>query len=244
MKLNKIIFAGLCFSFAVSAFTQEQRVQRRSDSASSKSETSVEDEYLNDVDGIVIMSLVESDEYDNKLVAMNFLEEAVKNGNASEDVMEALNHLAGEGIASQTRLNGRVMNNFPDIRRRACLALGKVKTEQAKNYLVKVTVADNEPMVVAAAVSSLGEIGLDNDTVVDAISFANRRNQILNPTSSLAYEVLEAYSKLAANTENKKIIINSISQIAADYHYVTPVRNKALKLLKTISDSGKASDGK
>ena len=218
MKLNKIIFAGLCFSFAVSAFTQEQRVQRRSDSASSKSETSVEDEYLNDVDGIVIMSLVESDEYDNKLVAMNFLEEAVKNGNASEDVMEALNHLAGEGIASQTRLNGRVMNNFPDIRRRACLALGKVKTEQAKNYLVKVTVADNEPMVVAAAVSSLGEIGLDNDAVVDAISFANRRNQILNPTSSLAYEVLEAYSKLAANTENKKIIINSISQIAADYH--------------------------
>lgn len=244
MKLNKIIFAGLCFSFAVSAFTQEQRVQRRSDSASSKSETSVEDEYLNDVDGIVIMSLVESDEYDNKLVAMNFLEEAVKNGNASEDVMEALNHLAGEGIASQTRLNGRVMNNFPDIRRRACLALGKVKTEQAKNYLVKVTVADNEPMVVAAAVSSLGEIGLDNDAVVDAISFANRRNQILNPTSSLAYEVLEAYSKLAANTENKKIIINSISQIAADYHYVTPVRNKALKLLKTISDSRKSSDGK
>ena len=244
MKLNKIIFAGLCFSFAVSAFTQEQRVQRRSDAASSKSETSVEDEYLNDVDGIVIMSLVESDEYDNKLVAMNFLEEAVKNGNASEDVMEALNHLAGEGIASQTRLNGRVMNNFPDIRRRACLALGKVKTEQAKNYLVKVTVADNEPMVVAAAVSSLGEIGLDNDAVVDAISFANRRNQILNPTSSLAYEVLEAYSKLAPNTENKKIIINSISQIAADYHYVTPVRNKALKLLKTISDSGKSSDGK
>ena len=92
--------------------------------------------------------------------------------------------------------------------------------------------------------SKNGEIGLDNDTVVDAIAFANRRNQILNPTSSLAYEVLEAYAKLAANTENKKIIINSISQIAADYHYVTPVRNKALKLLKTISDSGKSSDGK
>lgn len=239
MKLNKIAFIGLCFSATATVFVYAQS------GSSAKSETSVEDEYLNDIDGVVITSLVESDEYDNKLVAMNFLEEAVKKGNPSEEVMSALNHLAGEGIASQTRLNGRVMNNYPDIRRRACLALGKVKTEQAKNYLMQVTIADNEPMVVAAAVSSLGDIGLDNDAVVDAISFANRRNQIMNPTSSLAYEVLEAYGKLAAGTENKKMIINSISQIAADYHYVTPVRNKALKMLKTFSsDSGNSSSGK
>ena len=100
------------------------------------------------------------------------------------------------------------MNNYPDIRRRACLALGKVKTEESKNYLVKVTLAENEPMVIAAAVNSLGEIGINgNDEVVDAIAYANRRNQILNPTSSLAFEVIEAYEKLAENTNNKKIVI-------------------------------------
>ena len=76
---------------------------------------------------------------------------------------------------------------------------------------MKVALAENEPMVISAAVNSLGEIGINsNDEVVDAISFANRRNQILNPTSSLAFEVIDAYAKLADNTENKKIIIDSL----------------------------------
>ena len=116
---------------------------------------------------------------------------------------------------------------------------GKVKTEESKNYLLKVACAENEPSVIAAAVNSLGEIGINNgDEVVDAISFANRRNEILNPTSSLAFEVIDAYEKLADVTENKKIIIDSLARIAADYHYVTPVRNKALNLLKKMKDTG------
>ncbi len=242
MKMTKkLVLAAGCIFMASLIFAQEQKVQK-ANSTSSKSETSVEEEYMSDVDGVVILSLAQSDEYDNKLVAMQFLEEAVNNGNTSPDVMKALNQLAGEGITSQARTNGRLMNNFPDIRRRACLALGKIKTEESKNYLVKVALAENEPMVISAAVNSLGEIGINsNDEVVDAISFANRRNQILNPTSSLAFEVIDAYEKLADGTENKKIIVDSLSKIAADYHYATPVRAKALKLLKSISGSDSSS---
>ena len=245
MKINKKSFTVfLCTMFCVSVFAQEQSVVRKSSTTENKkTETSVEQEYLSDVDGVVILSLAASDEYDNKLVAMQFLESAVENGNTSEDIMKALNQLAGEGISKQSRTNGRLMNNYPDIRRRACLALGKIKTEQSKEYLVQVTLAENEPMVIAAAVNSLGEIGFNNnDEVVYAISFANRRNQILNPTSSLAFEVLDAYEKLAPSTENKKIIVDSVAKIAADYHYVTPVRNKAVKLLKTISDASNSSN--
>lgn len=243
---KKAVFAASVLSISSFLFAQEQTVQRAS--SSSKSETSVEEEYMSDVDGVVILSLAQSDEYDNKLVAMQFLEEAVEGGNASPDVMKALNQLAGEGTNTQARTNGRLMNNFPDIRRRACLVLGKVKTEEAKNYLVKVALAENEPMVISAAVNSLGEIGINGkDEVVDAIAFANRRNQILNPTSSLAFEVVDAYAKLAETTENKKIIVDSLATIAADYHYATPVRTKALKLLKSLSDSSgssNASNGK
>ena len=245
MKINKKSFTVLlCTILCVSLFAQEQSVVRKSSTTENKkTETSVEQEYLSDVDGVVILSLAASDEYDNKLVAMQFLESAVENGNTSEDIMKALNQLAGEGISKQSRTNGRLRNNYPDIRRRACLALGKIKTEQSKEYLVQVTLAENEPMVIAAAVNSLGEIGFNNnDEVVDAISFANRRNQILNPTSSLAFEVLDAYEKLAPSTENKKIIVDSVAKIAADYHYVTPVRNKAVKLLKTISDASNSSN--
>lgn len=239
MNRKTAAFVSL-FALCAGVFAQEQSVRKQS---SSKNETSVEQEYLSDVDGVVILSLAQSEEYDNKLVAMQFLEAAVENGNASEDVMKALNQLAGEGISTQSRQNGRLINNYPDIRRRACLALGKVKTEESKNYLVKVTLAENEPMVIAAAVNSLGEIGINNgDEVVDAISFANRRNMILNPTSSMAFEVVDALGKLAPSTENKKIIIDTLAKIAADYHYATPVRNKALKLLKSMNDPSSSSN--
>ena len=243
MKMTrKVVLAAGCLALTSFAFAQEQSVQKAQNSKTTKSETSVEEEYMSDVDGVVLLSLAQSDEYDNKLVAMQFLEEAVDGGNTSPEILKALNQLAGEGINTQARTNGRLVNNFPDIRRRACLTLGKIKTEESKNYLVKVALAENEPMVISAAVNSLGEIGINsNDEVVDAISFANRRNQILNPTSSLAFEVVDAYAKLAENTENKKIIVDSLSKIAADYHYATPVRTKALKLLKQLSDTSGSS---
>ena len=109
--------------------------------------------------------------------------------------------------------------------------------------LIDIATADNEPMVIAAAVKSLGEIGINNnDETVDAIAFANKRNQILNPTSSLALEVLNAFEQLADSTENKKTMIDAVARISTDYHYVTPVRQKAYKLLKSLSSN--SSDSK
>ena len=209
---------------------------------SKESETNVENEYLTDVDGDIIMSLATSDELDNKLVALQYLQNAIEEGNTSDLVIKALDQLAGEGITSQTRTAGRISNNFPEVRRQACLLLAKIPTEHSKNTLVNIAIADNEPMVIAAAVQSLGTIGInDNDETVEAIAYANKRNQVLNPTSSLAMEVLCAYEKLADSTQNKKTLLNSISMISADYRYVTPVRQKAYKLLKQMSSQSSTS---
>ena len=79
----------------------------------------------------------------------------------------------------------------------------------------------------------------NNDETVEAIAFANRKNQTLNPTSSLAMEVLNAYEALAETTQNKKAIIDSVARISTDYHYVTPVRQKAYRLLKKLSQEAK-----
>ena len=234
MKLSRKVFiASAMLLVSVCAFAQEK-------------ETSVESEYLNDVDGDIIMTLAESDEYDNKLVAIQYLQSALDDGNTSDAVIQALDRLAGDGLTTQNRTNGRLTNNFPEIRREACKLMAKVPTEHSKNMLISIAVADNEPMVIAAAVKSLGEIGInENDEAVDAIAFANRRNQVLNPTSSLALEVLNAFEMLADKTENKKTMIDAVARISTDYHYVTPVRQKAYKLLKKLSssnDSKKSSD--
>ncbi len=226
MKLSRKVFAASAMMLLAGfAFAQEK-------------ESSVESEYLNDVDGDIIMTLAESDEYDNKLVAIQYLQAALDDGNTSDAVIQALDRLAGDGLTTQNRTNGRLMNNFPEIRREACKLMAKVPTEHSKNMLISIAVADNEPMVIAAAVKSLGEIGInENDEAVDAIAFANRRNQVLNPTSSLALEVLNAFEMLADKTENKKTMIDAVARISTDYHYVTPVRQKAYKLLKKLSSS-------
>ncbi len=237
MKLSKkVLISSAILMLSGLVFAQTSQVQRKN--AESEKETSVESEYLNDVDGDIIMTLAESDEYDNKLVALQYLQSALDDGNTSDAVIQALDRLAGEGLTTQSRTNGRLSNNFPEIRREACKLMAKVPTEHSKNTLISIAVADNEPMVIAAAVRSLGEIGINNnDETVDAIAFANRRNQVLNPTSSLALEVLNAFEMLGDSTENKKTMIDTIARISTDYHYVTPVRQKAYKLLKTLSSS-------
>ena len=245
MKVSKKVLLSslfICTVFFVAA--QEKQVQKK-DNQSSEKETSVESEYLNDIDSDIITTLADSDDYDNKLVALQYLQSAIEGGNTSDAIIQALDKLAGEGLTSQSRTNGRLTNNFPEIRRQACLLMAEVPTEHSKNTLISIAVADSEPMVIAAAVKSLGDIGINNnDETVEAIAFANRRNQVLNPTSSLALEVLNAYEILADSTENKKTIIDSIARISTDYHYVTPVRNKAYKLLKSLSSSSSSDNNK
>lgn len=208
-------------------------------------ESSVEDEYLNDYDSVVVLGLAKSNEYENKQFALKMVQNAINNGNVGPEIMEAVEQLAGEGLNTQTRTNGQLINNFPDIRREACLLMGKIKTEESKTFLLQVALTETEPSVIAASVNSLGNIALNkNDEVVNAISYMSRRFQILNPTNSLASEVIDCYEKLLDSTENKKTIVDSLTQIASDYHFKTDVRKRALKLMKSVnSGSSNNSSG-
>ena len=208
-------------------------------------EKSAEEDYLSTVEDVVITELANSDERDNKLVALQYLENAVEEGRVSPDMMVALDHLAGEGINTQSRQSGRLVNNYPDIRAKACDLLAKVPSEESKTTLKNIALADNEPMVITAAVRSLGEIGMnDNDDVVNTIAWANKKNAVLNPTSSLALEVLIAYEKIADKVQDKGSMIQSVGQIATNYHYVKPVRDRALALLKTLQSGNNNSKKK
>lgn len=245
MKITKKLFLIAALSaFASMIFAQEQSVQRKT---YTEKETSVENEYLNDIDSDIIMGLATADDLDNKLVALQYIQNAIEDGNVTPTIVEALDQLSGEGIVSQARTNGRLVNNYPEVRRQSCLLMSQIPTEHTKNQLIDIAIADNEPMVIAAAVKSLGDIKPEQaDEVIAAIAFANKRNQVLNPTSSLAYEVLVAFEQLAPLAENRKEMIDCITRISTDYHYNTVVRNKAYKLLKTLSNtsSSKKVDAK
>ncbi len=201
-----------------------------------ESEMTVEQAYLSSVEDIIVKELVATEGRDNKLVALQYIESAIDAGRNSADMHASLDILAGEGTFSQSRTEGRLSNNYPDIRQKACELLGRLGTPEAKDTLVKVTLADNEPMVVSAAIRSLADIGLnEEDDVISTIAWTARRFDILNPTSSLALEILNAYEKLAPTVKNSQEMINSIANIATNYAYVTPVRNRAYEVLRNVT---------
>ena len=238
MKFIRTITALSCFLFAAGAVSAQSDGNKRS-------ETTVEQDYLSNVEDVIITELAASDDYDSKLVALQYLENAIGEGRASPDMVAALDSLAGEGVNKLSKTNGRLMNNYPDIRTKACELLGEIPSEQSKHTLISVATDDREPMVVSAAIRSLGNIGMnDNDDVVSMIEFVHRRYAALNPTSSLALEVLIAYEKLAPTVTDRNAMVQSISEIATNYKYVTPVRTKALDLLKSIKTADKNSDSK
>lgn len=234
MKLLKTIAYGACFMLiGTVAFAQSQSMK-------SSNETSVEDIYLNSVQDVIITELANSQDYDNKLVALQYLEDSVKGGKVSDEQKAALKSLAGEGITTRVRQNGRLMNNFPDIRAKACDLLGEIKTEDSKNALLTILTEDAEPMVASAAVRSLGNIGINNnDEVLSAIEFIQHKYAALNPTSSFAFEILDAYEKLAPTAQDKRSMIESVTEIASNYRFATPVRLKALTLLKNLQSENK-----
>lgn len=224
MKVTKFIAVGTLFLAMTGAVF-----------AQSRTETTVEDEYLSSIEDVIITELTASPEYENKVLALQYLENALNEGRTSPDMVSALKSLAGEGVTTKARTNGRLMNNYPDIRKKACELLGQVATEDAKNTLVQIISDDQESMVVAAAVHSLGDIGLnENDEVVGAIEFLQRRYAALNPSSSLALEILFAYEKLADTVQDRSPMIESIAAIAANYRFATTVRTKAYDLLRSL----------
>ena len=174
---NKLLFIIFFVAISFSAFTQEKR--------NDESLMTVEEAYLNSIEGVIIKEMVSSEGRDTKLVALQYIQDAIEKGKVSQDIERALDSLATVGLSTVIYENGRAMNNYPDIRIKACELLGKMGTKEAMKTLVRVMYADNEPSVVTAAVHSIGELGFnDGDEAVDMINWINRKFDVINPTSA------------------------------------------------------------
>jgi hypothetical protein len=221
MEIKKIFVAAAaaCLLAAPAATTQEM---------------SVEESYLQEsIENMIIREQSVAIGRDMKLVALEYIGEAIGHGNTSDDVRNALEYLALEGLTNQTRENGRMINNFPDVRARAVTYLGEVGTPEAKNALLKVMLADPEPMVLTEAVKSLAKIGLnENEETANTISWVVTRFDVLNPDNLLALSALEAFETLAEKNGGLKdpSALRTIMRIA-DGRYITPVKDRARQLI-------------
>jgi hypothetical protein len=231
MNIFKRIFM-FSVVFAVVAVLAGAQSQSRS------REMSVEESYLQEsVELMIIREQSRAESRDMKLVALTYIGEAIDRGNTGEEVRAALEYLGTEGIVNQTRENGRLVNNYPDVRTKAATYLGQLGTPEAKDSLIKMCLADNEPMVLTEVVKSLAKIGInDNDETVNAISWIVTRFDVLNPDNLLALSALEAYEKLAEANGGIKdpSAVRTIMRIA-EGNYIRPVQDRAKELLATFN---------
>ena len=232
-----VVLCALFILGAVSfAAAQSGTAPAATQPASGTGERTVEEAYLQaSMENMIISEQSHSDSRDMKRLALTYAEDAIKRGHKSDEIRQSLEYLALEATLSPTRDAGlgRVLNDYPDIRADACRFLGEFGTVEAKDALLKVALSDQEPMVLAAAVRSLGKIGMnDNDEVAITISYVINRFDVLRPDNTLAFECLVALDKLAAKGGGIKDqgTIRAIMKIATG-NYITIVKQKAKDVL-------------
>ncbi|MDR2133591.1 MAG: HEAT repeat domain-containing protein [Treponema sp.] len=220
--------------FAVSALGGQTSSDSRSGSGE---EMSVEESYLQEsVELMVIRETSRSDSRDQKLIALEYIGNAIDRGNTGEEIRSALEYLSMEGVMSKARENGRLVNNFPDVRRQAAKYLGDLGSPEAKNTLLKICVADPEPMVIQEAVKSLGNIGLnDNDETISTIAWIVTRFDVLNPDNLLALSAIEAFDKIAEKNNGIRDpnAIRVLIRIS-EGPYIKPVQERARQTLTNL----------
>jgi hypothetical protein len=202
-------------------------------------EKTVEEAYLQEsLEAMVIKEQAQSETREMKDIALKYAKQAIDGGRRSEEVRKSLEYLALESTNTIIRSGGlgRPTNNFPDIRMKACEYLGEFPSVESKDALIKVVRSDNEPMVLSAAIRSLGRIGMnDGDEVTQDIAFIIRRFDVLYPDNSLAFECLIALGRIAEKNGGIKdpAALQAVIRIATG-NYIGPVKDLAKETLSRL----------
>jgi hypothetical protein len=208
-------------------------------STSTDGEMSVEESYLQQsIENMIIRDQSRSGGREEKMIALDYIEDAISRGNVSEDVRIALEYISMEGLTNKTMENGRLINNFPDIRKRAVADLGNIGTPEAKNTIIRLVIAESEPMVLTEAFKSLAKIGInENGETVNAIAWVvNRFESGIVGDEQMALSALEAFEILADKNSGavNNTVITTISRIATSSHYNRIIRDQARMVLDKL----------
>jgi HEAT repeat protein len=204
-------------------------------------ELTIEELYLQNAEIRIIREQAASQDRDMKLLALENVQEMLDGGKLSTGAPEAhfvLDYLSGEGLSHQVTENKRLINYYPEVRRRAVNLLGQLGGENSQQTLVTVLYNDIEPMVMAEAAYALGQLGSnENNEVSQAIANVILIQDGVTPDNNFAFASLLAFEKLAAANGglNDSTAFEAIIRIAQG-NYIKKVRLKAVQVLDKLRD--------
>jgi hypothetical protein len=237
MKANRVMltFLILCF-IAAAGWAQNGEGQ-------GQGPATIEELYLSqDIELQILRSQALAADRESKLLALQSVRSMVENGALTpqnEGAFIILQSLAGEGTFREVRSGGRVINNYPEIRRQATSLIAEIGGETAKNVLVRIAREDNEPMVLAEAVYGLGTIGLNENNEVSGqiVQILRVQNASETPDNNLAFASILALEKLASQAEpplDPEIV--SVLLETASAPYIRTVRRRAVEAIVNIRE--------
>ena len=218
--------------FAVMALPAQNRSDR---------EMSVEESYLQEsIEMMIIRETARADTREAKFIALEYIADAIDRGSTNDDIRQTLEFLSREGRRTVARENGRVTNNFPDVRRQSAKYLGLLGTEEAQKVLLDITQIENEPMVLQEAIKALGDIGINNNNETIAnIAWVVRKFDNTNPDNLMAIATIDAFEKIARKNDglNSPEAIQTLIRIS-EGQYIKPVQERARQLLAELRTYG------
>jgi HEAT repeat protein len=247
--MRSSVRATLAFSLAAVFFVSMAPVAWAQSTQASGGERTVEEAYLQEsLETMIIREQAYSDNAGMKRVALKYIKQAIENGRKNDEIRKSLEYLALEttNVVTRSAGLGKPTNNFPDIRTTACEYLGEFPSVESKNALIRVTLGDDEPMVLSAAIRSLGKIGMNEDEeVTQVISYIISRFDVLGPDDSLADDALDAIVAIAEKNNGLKdpTAIKAVMKIASG-NYISRVRQKASDVLDKLRKYQAAANSK
>jgi HEAT repeat protein len=189
---------------------------------------------------MIIRETARASTREQKLISLEYIRDALDRGSTNDEIRQTLAFLSSEGRSTVTRESGRIVNNFPDVRRQAVRYLGQVGTEEARQSLIEVLQNESEPMVLQEAIKSLGDIGINtNNQTVSHISWVMERFDNLNPDNLMALATIDAFENIARayNGLSSPEAVRTLIRIS-EGNYITPVRDRARQLLADLRGYG------
>jgi hypothetical protein len=238
---HAIPFRAVALAAVIVAMSAVSASAQQAASSGTGKEITIEELFLKSVEFQILREKAFAEDYDLKMSALDDVEKKLSDGSyasGDQQVQYVLEYLALEGSAHTTRENGRLINNFPEVRRRAAGMLGRLGTDTAKDTLIRVILVDDEPVVKAEAAYALGLIGKNPDNqVVQALAFVYNQEDPTKPDNNFGYALCLAIEKLSQKTPIKDPIAYQMLVKIAQGNYLRTVKNKALQVLDVLKTS-------
>ncbi len=143
--------------------------------------------------------------------------------------------LSEEGTVRQEYEENRLVNNFPEVRRKACVLLGKLKGDEARNAVINILAHETNSSVKAEACNALAQLG-DNDKgeALRAIVYAYRTSY--KPDRNFVFAVISAVKAIAkgnASSYADALLILSEVQMGYSDKFIREEAYKAIQYLNS-----------